>query len=261
MAGAGRGNGRSAYRPRRHLAGGYRARGRGHPARRERPLRGVRRNSGLPQGLPPAPERVRRHTAQHDIRLSGAPDQMGTQRSLSGRLPQGERIIPHEIVDTGPVFENILTGHHLDVCKSPAPIWHERDGGRYIGTGTYSVTRDPEENWLNAGAYRAQVFDAKTVGVLMATGHHGYLHREKYWKRGEPMPLVMVLGGDPLAFFYGGTEAPYGVFEIDIIGGLRGRPVRMVAGKVTGLPFPADAEVVWEGDVTPVCREARQPFG
>jgi len=26
-------------------------------------------------------------------------------------------------------------------------------------------------------------------------------------KKGEPLPIVMVLGGDPLAFFYGGTEA------------------------------------------------------
>ena len=171
------------------------------------------------------------------------------------------RLVPHEVVDTGPVFENIMMGDDVDVLKFPAPVWHERDGGRFIGTGTYSITRDPEENWLNAGAYRAQVFDKSTVGVLMATGHHGYLHREKYWKRGEPLPLVMVLGGDPLAFFYGGTEAPYGVFEIDIIGGLRGRPVRMVKGKITGLPFPADAEVVLEGYVTPERREVEGPFG
>ena len=130
------------------------------------------------------------------------------------------RIIPHEIVETGPVFENIMTGDAVDVLKFPSPVWHQLDGGRYIGTGTYSITRDPEENWLNAGAYRAQVHDKTSVGVLMAPGHHGALHREKYWKKGEALPLVMVLGGDPLAFFYGGTEAPYGVFEIDIIGGL-----------------------------------------
>jgi UbiD family decarboxylase len=171
------------------------------------------------------------------------------------------RVIPHEIVENGPVLENILTGDAIDVRKFPAPVWHEGDGGRYIGTGTYAITRDPEENWLNAGAYRAQLFDATSVGVLMATGHHGYLHREKYWKRGEPLPLVMVLGGDPLAFFYGGTEAPYGVFELDIVGGLRGRPVRMVSGKVTGLPFPADAEVVLEGYVTRERREVEGPFG
>jgi 4-hydroxy-3-polyprenylbenzoate decarboxylase len=140
-------------------------------------------------------------------------------------------------------------------------VWHEKDGGRYIGTGTYSITRDPEENWLNAGAYRAQVHDKNSVGVLMAAGHHGYLHRNKYWKKGEPLPIVMVLGGDPLAFFYGGTEAPYGVFEMDIIGGMRGRPVKMVKGKFTGLPFPAHAEVVLEGFVTPDKRITEGPFG
>jgi 3-polyprenyl-4-hydroxybenzoate decarboxylase and related decarboxylases len=89
---------------------------------------------------------------------------------------------------------------------------------------------------LNAGAYRAQVHDKKTVGIVMAAGHHGRIHRDKSFKRGEPLPVVMVLGGDPIAFFFGGLEAPYGVFELDLVGGLRGRPVEMVRGKVTGLP-------------------------
>jgi 4-hydroxy-3-polyprenylbenzoate decarboxylase len=171
------------------------------------------------------------------------------------------RLVPHEIVADGPVLENVLTGDAVDVLKFPSPVWHEKDGGRYIGTGTYSITRDPEENWLNAGAYRAQVHDRTSVGLLMATGHHGYLHREKYWKKGEPLPVVMVLGGDPLAFFYGGVEAPYGTFELDITGGMRGRPTKMVRGKVTGLPFPANAEIVLEGYVTPGKTHAEGPFG
>ncbi len=119
----------------------------------------------------------------------------------------------------------------------------------------------PEENWLNAGAYRAQVHDKKTVGLVMAKGHHGWIHREKYFKRGEPMPVAMVLGGDPIAFFYGGVEAPYGTFELDIVGGMRGRPTKMVRGKVTGLPFPANAEIVLEGYVTPDKKHPEGPFG
>src|SRR5579863_4959729 len=110
-------------------------------------------------------------------------------------------IMAHEIVEKGPVLENVMLGDDIDVTKFPAPIWHEKDGGRYIGTGTYSITRDPEEGWLNAGAYRAQVHDRNSVGIVMAKGHHGTLHRDKYFKRGEPMPIVMVLGGDPIAFF------------------------------------------------------------
>ena len=55
------------------------------------------------------------------------------------------------------------------MTQFPSPVWHELDGGRYIGTGTYSITRDPEEDWLNAGAYRAMVHDKTSVGRDSAT--------------------------------------------------------------------------------------------
>src|SRR5437764_888727 len=43
------------------------------------------------------------------------------------------KITPHEIVEGGPIFENIMMGEDVDVTKFPSPIWHEKDGGRYIG--------------------------------------------------------------------------------------------------------------------------------
>ena len=169
--------------------------------------------------------------------------------------------VKHEIVATGPILENIMEGDAIDLYKFPAPIWHPNDGGRYIGTGTYSITRDPEESWLNAGAYRAQVHSKSTVGISMALGHHGTMHRQKYWDKGEACPIVMILGGDPLAFFAGGTEAPYGMFELDMVGGMRGRPVQMVTGRHTGLPFPANCEIVIEGFISPDKRQQEGPFG
>jgi UbiD family decarboxylase len=172
-----------------------------------------------------------------------------------------QKMIPHEIVEDGPIFENVLMGEDVDVLKFPSPLWHEKDGGRYIGTGTYSITQDPEEGWLNAGAYRGQVFDKNTVGILMAAGHHGAIHCDKYHKKGEPMPVVMVVGGDPLAFLFGGLEAPYGTFEFDIVGGMRGRAEKMVRGKITGLPIPANAEIVLEGYVYPDRKIVEGPFG
>src|SRR5579872_7143649 len=172
-----------------------------------------------------------------------------------------QRMIPHEMVDSGPILQNVLTGGDIDLLKFPAPRWHEKDGGRYIGTGTFSITRDPDENWLNAGAYRAQLHDRNSVGMVMAAGHHAAIHFDKYCRRGEPMPVAMVLGGDPLSFFYGGLEAPYGVFELDIVGGLRGRPTKMIRGAVTGLPIPAAAEVVLEGFVDPRQTRMEGPFG
>jgi len=172
-----------------------------------------------------------------------------------------ERRIAPRTVDDGPVFENILTGDEIDVTRFPVPKWHLHDGGRYIGTGCFSVTMDPDERWVNAGCYRAMIQDRKSVSLLMVPGKHGHIHREKYFSRGERMPIALVVGSDPLFFFVAGTEHPYGVCEFDIVGGMRGKPVELVRGKVTGLPFPANAEIVLEGYLDREIRRREGPFG
>ena len=166
-----------------------------------------------------------------------------------------------EYVKDGPIFENVLTGDAVDISKFPTPIWHVNDGGRYIGTGCYSVTMDPDERWINIGCYRAMIQDQRSVSLLIVPGKHGYMHREKYFRRGEKMPLVIVVGGDPLFFFMAGTEHPYGLCEYDIVGGMRRKPVELVRGKITGLPFPASAEIVLEGFLSNDNRKNEGPFG
>jgi len=46
------------------------------------------------------------------------------------------------VVTKGPIQENIQKDSKIDVLKFPSPLWHEMDGGRYIGTGCSVVTRD-----------------------------------------------------------------------------------------------------------------------
>ena len=169
--------------------------------------------------------------------------------------------IPHVIVEDGPVFENILTGAAVDITRFPAPQWHESDGGRYIGTGSYSVTRDPEDGWLNQGTYRVMVHDARTVGIYMSPGKHGRIHRDKYAAKGDRMPMAIVLGGNPMQFLLTGNEVPQGVSEYDVLGGLYGKPVECVRGKLTGLPFPKDAEIVLEGWIDPKELRPEGPLG
>src|ERR1700757_3623962 len=70
--------------------------------------------------------------------------------------------IPPRYVNDGPVFENAITGDAIDVTIFPTPKWHEADGGRYIGTGSFNVTRDPEEGWFNCGTYRVMIHDRPT---------------------------------------------------------------------------------------------------
>ncbi|MBT3533801.1 MAG: UbiD family decarboxylase, partial [Rhodospirillaceae bacterium] len=94
--------------------------------------------------------------------------------------------LPYEVVDTGPVMENVMEGDDVNVLSLPTPLWHAEDGGRYIGTGSFNVTRDPVEDWINVGTYRVMVQDKKTVGVYISPGKHGRIHRQKYEAENEP---------------------------------------------------------------------------
>src|SRR5260370_1371707 len=103
------------------------------------------------------------------------------------------RIAP-KYVDDGPIFENVMTGDDVDVTAYPAPKWHAADGGRYIGTGSFNVTRDPDEGWVNCGTYRVMIHDAKTAGFYISPGKHGRQMRDKYQARRAPMPRRGSLG-------------------------------------------------------------------
>jgi UbiD family decarboxylase len=172
-----------------------------------------------------------------------------------------DRLIPPVEVKTGPVFENVYMDDDVDLDIFPTPIWHEGDGGRYIGTGSYNVTRDPDDGWINLGTYRIMLHDRRHVTFNTGPGKHGRIHHEKYAKRGEKMPVVMVVGGDPMTFFMGGGEVQEGVCEYDVVGGMRGKPIEVVRGRLTGLPFPANAEIVLEGFVDPEALVPEGPFG
>jgi 4-hydroxy-3-polyprenylbenzoate decarboxylase len=172
-----------------------------------------------------------------------------------------DRLIPPVFVETGPIFDNVLTGADVDIEIFPTPKWHEGDGGRYIGTGSYKVTQDPDDGSLNLGTYRIMLHDRTHVTYNAAPGKHGRIHHQKYARRGERMPVALVLGGDPLTFLLGGTEVPDRISEYDVAGGLRGKPLELVRGKHTGLPFPANAEIVLEGFVHPETVVPEGPFG
>jgi len=169
--------------------------------------------------------------------------------------------IPHEFVDDGPILENVQEGDDVNVLAFPTPFWHERDGGRYIGTGSYDITEDPDEGWINLGTYRVMVHDEKSVGFYISPGKHGRVHRDKFLSRGKTMPVAVVVGGDPLLYLMACNEVPYGICEYDLAGAYRGKPYQVVKGKVTGLPIPANAEIVLEGFIDPNKKREEGPFG
>lgn len=170
--------------------------------------------------------------------------------------------IAPRLVDDGPVRENILVGEDIDLSRFPAPIWHPKDGGRYIGTASLNIMRDPDTQIINVGAYRNQVFSRDRLGIRVAPPHHGGIIKEKWTARGEPCPIVVVVGHHPLLFMASCVEGPnLGDSEFDWAGGVLRRPIDVIEGEVTGLPIPASAEVALEGFITLDEFEKEGPYG
>jgi len=170
-------------------------------------------------------------------------------------------LIPPKIVEKGPVLENFHQEDEINLLEFPASKWHELDGGRYLGTGCVVIMKDPDSDWVNLGVYRVQVFDQNTASVMISKGKQGSIILQKYWKRGEPCPVAISFGHDPLIFIAGGMEIPYGVGEYDVCGGVRGEPIEVIKGPITNLPIPATAEIVIEGEIPPDQSIDEGPFG
>src|SRR5215467_14272222 len=155
--------------------------------------------------------------------------------------------------------------HHrmeeMNVLKLPVPVHHQADTHRYIGTADMCITKDPDTEWYNFGAYRCQVYDQKTIGCQITEGKHGRIHRDKYFERGQSAKFAIVCGQDPLLYLLSASPLPSGVSEYDFAGGIRGEPVEVVKGPFTGFPIPADAEIVLEGEAVPGQSRPEGPFG
>ena len=169
--------------------------------------------------------------------------------------------IPPKFVKKSPLFENVYKDKDVDLLKFPTPKWHDLDGGRYIGTGSIDITRDPDEGWVNWGTYRVMIHDKDSVGFYISPGKHGRIQRDKYISSGKPCKIAMSFGHDPLVFLAGSIEVPYAVPEYEFIGGVRGEPMELIEGEYSGLPIPANAEIVVEGDVVFDQTKVEGPFG
>src|SRR3989338_8279298 len=183
-------------------------------------------------------------------------------RLASRKIRSAQPIPPQEVV-RAPVSENVITGDEVDLFKFPALRSHEGDGGRYLGTGDVVINAEPESGFINMGTYRMQLHDRNTLGLWMSPGQHGRMICTKYWERGKSCPIVATFGQDPLTFMAANSKLPWGQSELAYVGGLRGRPLEVIKGPVTGLPIPAHAEVAIEGEAPPPGEEARDegPFG
>lgn len=166
------------------------------------------------------------------------------------------------IVKSGPCKENVLKGDDVDLLKFPAPMIHKGDGGRYLCTWHAQVTKDLDSEWVNWGMYRLHVLGRKTLASQVESfRHEGVIFYGKYEPRNKTMPVSVAIGPDPICAMAACTDAPAGVSEADIAGGLRKAPVEVVKCETNDLYVPAHSEIVIEGRIVPGERSEEGPHG
>jgi UbiD family decarboxylase len=186
--------------------------------------------------------------------------------ALKAWMEKRQTLAPQRPVEIAnpPFLGNSTHGSDVDVTRFPAPVWHKQDGGAYIGSGSLVVMRDPDNGWINASIYRVQVHGPDQVTIQFDHGgRHGAIIARKYWESGKPCPVAVVNGEDPALFIAGFEYLAAGVSEYDFAGAIKGAPIEIHVGPLTGLPLPAHAEIILEGHLLPLSETTllEGPFG
>jgi UbiD family decarboxylase len=162
--------------------------------------------------------------------------------------------------DSGACQENIVTGDAVNLFHIPIPRINKDDASFYI-TKPMCITKDPETGWVNVGMYRMMVQERNRIAIHLTPQQHIGHHYAKYIERGQPMPMAVALGTEPVLPMVAGAKIPAGWNEYDFAGALRGEPLDLVRGSTVDLPVPAHAEIVLEGVVRIDELKLEAPFG
>jgi UbiD family decarboxylase len=143
-----------------------------------------------------------------------------------------------------PVQQVVMTGDAIDLTTLPVHLQHGKDGGPYISAGM-DFARDPATGLVNVGLRRFMVRGRDTTGIdLVAPSDLRNIYLATL-KRGERLPMSVVVGGHPIDYFGATMRMPGD--ELELLASLRDAPMPLVKSISNDLRVPADAEWVIEG--------------
>ncbi|MBI5417983.1 menaquinone biosynthesis decarboxylase [Candidatus Poribacteria bacterium] len=164
-----------------------------------------------------------------------------------------------KIVNSGECKEVIIKDNpSLDIF--PIIKCWPLDAGKFI-TLPMVHTKDPDTGIRNAGMYRLQVFDNKSLGMHWHLHKHGAKHYRRCTELGKKLEVAISLGSDPATTYAASAPLPEKVDELILAGFLRRKSVELVKCETVDLEVPANSEIVLEGYVNPGETRLEGPFG
>ena len=141
----------------------------------------------------------------------------------------------------------------------PILTHYRNDSGPFITTGLLSA-RDPDTGVVARGIHRMELRGEDELGVALLNPPLADVYA-KHKQQGTPMPMAVVVGIDPLTFCAFALKGSPQVDKLAIAGGLRGSPVEVTTAAHTGIPIPALAEFLLEGEIDPTDERKDGPLG
>jgi 4-hydroxy-3-polyprenylbenzoate decarboxylase len=168
-------------------------------------------------------------------------------------------VAPLKVTD-GPCQETVLLKDQVRLERLPIPTWTPgKDIGPYITTTV--VTSNAHTRRQNIGFYRTRVRDAHSVVSNLNPGRQGFLNACTWTEQGLSAPIAWVIGAHPVVQYAATANLPWGMDEIEVAGGVLGKPMELVKATSVDLLVPADAEIVIEGEIYPGETDVEGPFG
>ncbi|MFZ3167084.1 MAG: UbiD family decarboxylase [Candidatus Methanoperedens sp.] len=177
--------------------------------------------------------------------LGVAPDKI--IEHLSSCQPDGEV----KLVRDSPTREVI---EKPDLYRLPILTHFEGDGAPYITAG---VVVSEYEGLMNASIHRLRVVGKDRLAARLVEFRHTYNLHKKAAEKGEPLPIAIVIGIDPVTLFAISTRVPEGK-EYNYAAALAGEPLEVIELE-NGIKVP-HAEIVLEGYIHPTEIVDEGPF-
>ncbi len=195
------------------------------------------------------------------LALIPEPDADFLDRQITA-LPEFTRFAPHVFEKPDPA---LIPMTPPDLTRFPFLQSWPDDGAaagqpRYI-TLAQVITADPDGGTPNCGLYRVQLRGAREAAIQWKSGSGAARHAELYRRAGRPMPVAILLGGDPALLFSAMFPLPGDLDEVTFAGFLRGAPLTAAPCRTVPLTVPTGGEVVIEGYVEPGEIVTEGPFG
>ena len=172
---------------------------------------------------------------------------------------QNQPIAPVEL-SAAPVHEVLRLGDEVDLTQVPLLTHYDVNAAPYITAGIV-VAADPDTGVRNTSYNRLMLAGKRELRIFMAVGRHLWTLHNKAERRGEPLPIAIIIGVHPLFSLGAQAFTPSTDDEYAVIGGMMREALRVVRAKTVPIVIPADAEMVIEGRILPHIRREEGPFG